>query len=63
MTRLSAASRVAAAVSAPGYAPAAHAAGIVHIGVGAFHKAHQAVYTDAALAAAGGDSRIVGVSL
>lgn len=63
MTRLSAASRVAAAVSTPGYAPAAHAAGIVHIGVGAFHKAHQAVYTDAALAAAGGDWRIVGVSL
>ncbi|MGB3388352.1 MAG: mannitol dehydrogenase family protein [Pseudaminobacter sp.] len=47
----------------PGYRPEAHAAGIVHIGVGAFHKAHQAVYTDTALAAAGGNWRITGVSL
>jgi len=36
---------------------------IVHIGVGAFHKAHQAVYTDTALGLAGGDWRILGVSL
>jgi fructuronate reductase len=37
--------------------------GIVHIGVGAFHRAHQAVYTEAALA--GGDLRwgIAGASL
>ena len=35
----------------------------MHIGLGAFHKAHQAVYTDDALAASGGDWRITGVSL
>lgn len=38
-------------------------AGIVHLGVGAFHKAHQAVYTDAAMARSGGDWMIEGVSL
>ncbi|ARE42108.1 D-mannonate oxidoreductase [Rhodovulum sp. P5] len=47
----------------PAYDPWAHGAGIVHIGLGAFHKAHQAAYTDAALAARGGDWRIIGVSL
>ncbi|WP_349598442.1 mannitol dehydrogenase family protein [Thalassospira sp. NFXS8] len=36
--------------------------GIVHIGVGAFHRAHQAVYTQQAMLAAGGDWRIIGVS-
>lgn len=50
-------------VARPGFAPETHGAGIVHIGVGAFHRAHQAVYTDDALAAAGGDWRITGVSL
>ena len=38
------------------------AAGIVHIGLGAFHRAHQAVYTEAAMAAAGGDWGIVAVA-
>ncbi len=37
--------------------------GIVHLGTGAFHKAHQAVYTDAALEETGGDWMITGVSL
>jgi fructuronate reductase len=36
--------------------------GCVHIGVGAFHRAHQAVYTEEAIAAAGGDWGIVGVA-
>ena len=36
--------------------------GIVHIGLGAFHRAHQAVYTEEAIAAAGGDWGIVGVA-
>ncbi len=36
--------------------------GIVHLGLGAFHRAHQAVYTEAAIAAAGGDWGIVGVA-
>lgn len=52
-----------AAVRRPGFRPGSHGAGIVHIGLGAFHKAHQAVYTDDALAAFGGDWRIIGVSL
>lgn len=37
--------------------------GILHIGIGAFHRAHQAVYTDAAMAAKGGNWHIIGVSL
>jgi fructuronate reductase len=36
--------------------------GNVHIGLGAFHRAHQAVYTDAALRARGGDWGIVAVA-
>lgn len=46
-----------------GYNPKDHEVGIVHIGAGAFHRAHQAVYTDDALAKFGGDWRILGVSL
>ena len=38
------------------------AAGILHLGLGNFHRAHQAVYTAAALADAGGDWGIVGVA-
>lgn len=37
--------------------------GIVHLGIGAFHRAHQAVYTDDVMAIDGGDWRITGVSL
>ncbi|THF56484.1 mannitol dehydrogenase family protein [Mesorhizobium composti] len=37
--------------------------GIVHIGIGAFHRAHQAVYTDAVLADGDLDWGIVGASL
>jgi fructuronate reductase len=37
-------------------------AGIVHLGVGAFHRAHQAVFTEDAIAAAGGDWGIAGVA-
>src|SRR5687768_3031576 len=45
------------------YDPAGLDIGIVHLGVGAFHRAHQADYTDAAIAK--GDRRwgIVGASL
>jgi fructuronate reductase len=49
--------------TAPAYDPSTHHSGILHIGVGAFHRAHQAAYTDAALSASGGDWRITGVSL
>jgi fructuronate reductase len=37
--------------------------GVVHLGVGAFHRAHQAVFTEDAMAEAGGDWGIVGASL
>jgi fructuronate reductase len=37
--------------------------GIVHLGVGAFHRAHQALYTDAALDIDGGNWSIIGASL
>ncbi|TQS74036.1 mannitol dehydrogenase family protein [Rhodobacteraceae bacterium] len=47
----------------PAYDRAAHGVGIVHLGLGAFHKAHQAALTDLAIAASGGDWRILGVSL
>jgi len=36
--------------------------GIVHLGIGAFHRAHQAVYTEEAMAQAGGDWGICGVT-
>lgn len=47
----------------PGYDPAAHGAGILHRGLGAFHRARQAVFTDDASAAKGGDWRIAGAAL
>ncbi|MEZ5931640.1 MAG: mannitol dehydrogenase family protein [Alphaproteobacteria bacterium] len=62
-TRLAALDDVTTGVRLPQYRPSRHATGIVHLGIGAFHRAHQAVYTDDALAAGGGDWRIVGVSL
>ncbi len=61
--RLSAETRLPASAQAPGYDRAAQAAGIVHIGIGAFHRAHQAVYTDDAMAAGERDWGIIGVSL
>ncbi len=61
--RLTDLSAVKDGVIKPGYTPADHGNGIVHLGLGAFHRAHQAVYTDDALAASGGDWRIIGVSL
>ena len=41
----------------------AQAAGIVHFGIGAFHRAHQAWYTDRAMDAGDCDWGIIGVSL
>ena len=61
--RLSSLADVTGSALRPTYDPARHGHGIVHLGIGAFHRAHQAAYTDAALAAAGGDWRIVGASL
>lgn len=37
-------------VERPSYDPTRVTTGIVHLGIGAFHRAHQAVYTDALLA-------------
>ena len=62
MRRLTAPDQVPAALR-PGYDPAAHGTGIVHLGPGAFHRAHQAALTDRAIAARGGDWRILAVSL
>ena len=50
-------------VARPGYPIRDLGIGIVHLGIGAFHRAHQAIYTDDALACAGGDWGISGVSL
>lgn len=61
--RLSSLDAIRAPVRLPAYAPSEHGIGIVHIGIGAFHRAHQAVYTDDALARGGGDWRICGISL
>ena len=63
MTRLSRLSALPPGVARPGYDPQAHGPGILHLGLGAFHRAHQAVYTDDALAAGGGDWRIIGANL
>jgi fructuronate reductase len=48
--------------SRPLVRPGAVPAGIVHLGLGAFHRAHQAVYTEEAIGAAGGDWGIVAVA-
>lgn len=63
--RLSAATvdRLAPTVAQPEYEYAAQAVGIVHLGIGAFHRAHQAVYTDTAMAGGDRDWRIAGLSL
>lgn len=55
--------RLASGVATPGYDRSTVATGIVHLGIGAFHRAHQAVYTDSVLAS--GDTRwgILGASL
>lgn len=63
MNRLSTLQGVSGPATLPGYDPAKLGRGIVHLGLGAFHRAHQAAITDAALSAQGGDWRITGVSL
>src|SRR6478752_7319772 len=64
-TKLSAATldRVPRSVARPAYAVDTLGIGIVHLGIGAFHRAHQAMYTDDALARAAGRWGICGVSL
>jgi fructuronate reductase len=55
--------RLPADVRRPRYAPEAVGCGIVHLGIGAFHRAHQAVYVDDLIAGDAGNWRIIGVSL
>ncbi|MCU7727415.1 mannitol dehydrogenase family protein [Actinoplanes sp. KI2] len=50
------------AASRPRITPGDAGAGIVHLGLGAFHRAHQAVFTEDAMAAAGGNWGIAGVA-
>ncbi|MFV8817498.1 mannitol dehydrogenase family protein [Haliea sp. E17] len=50
-------------VITPAYDRAALRPGILHLGLGAFHRAHQAVYTDTALRLGGGDWGIIGVCM
>ncbi len=50
-------------IGRPAFEPSALRIGIVHLGLGAFHRAHQAIYTDEAIASSGGDWGICGVSL
>lgn len=63
MTRLTDTAGLPPDVAVPGYDRDALGPGILHLGLGAFHRAHQAVYTDDALAASGGDWRILGANL
>ena len=61
--RLSPGSPLPEGVRVPDYDRDRLQSGILHIGLGAFHRAHQAVYTDAALAHAFGPWGIEAVSL
>jgi len=58
-----AATRLPDAVRRPGYDRARLGPGIAHIGAGAFHRCHQAEYTDDALEAEFGPWGIVGINL
>jgi fructuronate reductase len=50
-------------IARPSYDRAAQQTGIVHFGIGAFHRAHMAWYSDAAMNAGARDWGIIGVSL
>ncbi|WCT78837.1 mannitol dehydrogenase family protein [Novosphingobium humi] len=62
MSRISA-QNLPANAALPAYDRAAKRIGIVHFGLGAFTRAHQAWYTDRAMEAFGGDWLIAGISL
>ncbi|WP_245454252.1 mannitol dehydrogenase family protein [Aquabacter cavernae] len=55
--------RLPAAIARPRYDRSAAKVGMVHLGVGAFHRVHQAVYADDLLAAGHMDWAICGASL
>ena len=52
-----------ASITVPNYDRDNTKIGIVHLGPGAFHRAHQAVYTENAMNLTGGNWGICGVSL
>ncbi|MBM3522468.1 MAG: mannitol dehydrogenase family protein [Alphaproteobacteria bacterium] len=54
---------IAADILRPRFDPRALGVGIVHLGCGAFHRGHQAVHTQAAIEARGGDWGIAAVSM
>lgn len=54
-------SRLPATVQLPSYDWKSAKVGIIHVSLGAFHRAHEAVYTDDVLAKNGGDWAICGV--
>src|SRR5256714_9579588 len=60
---LSALDQLPTEVARPAYDVGAVRVGIVHLGIGAFHRAHQAVYVDDRLAVGEMDWGICGVSL
>jgi fructuronate reductase len=55
--------RLPEAVRRPAFDPLHLTCGIVHLGIGAFHRAHQAVFTQDAIEKHGGNWGIVGASL
>jgi fructuronate reductase len=55
--------RLPPSVRRPAFDPARLKSGIVHLGIGAFHRAHQAVFTQDAVEQQGGDWGIIGASL
>ena len=63
MNRLSSSTILPDSVSGPAYDAKALKPGIVHIGLGAFHRAHQAVFTQRALEKSFGPWGIVAVNL
>ena len=55
--------QVPANIARPAYDRKAQSVGIVHFGIGAFHRAHQAWYTDLAMDGGDRDWAITGISL
>jgi len=55
--------RLPRTVRRPAFDPTQLQCGIVHLGIGAFHRAHQAVFTEDAIAQGGGNWGIAGASL
>jgi fructuronate reductase len=63
MNRLTASTSLPQTVTVPAFDRMALKPGIVHFGLGAFHRAHQAVFTQKALESSFGPWGIVAVNL